>query len=146
MFWVLVLGFFYFFFLFLFLPFLFCFFSSLFLLLPILSPSSPSFSSFYSYYSQFWTFHSVPDFLDVCVMDFLDILFCLTNTQINSIVCSTPEICSYMSCILLLRLYLQFLLSLLGFLSPGFPQCFLYCSYFHFQVLDSFIDIIPLPV
>lgn len=78
-----------------------------------------------------------------CVINFLDILFCLIGTLISSTVSSTHEICSSTSCILFLTLCLQFLLFLLGFLSLGLPQfMFHYCYHFCFQVLDSFIHIL----
>ena len=67
------------------------------------------------------------------VMNFLTLMFSLTEVSVSSDVSSTPEILSSSSCILL------FLFASLE--DPEFPQfvSFFNCFYFCFQVLHSFI-------
>lgn len=62
------------------------------------------FSFLYFYFSQIWSFHSVPDFLDILWQNFLDLTFSLTRVSSSSIVPSISEILSSISSVLLARL------------------------------------------
>jgi hypothetical protein len=55
-------------------------------------------------YSKVWSFHSIPNFLDVLCEKLYWFIFSLTNVLLFSMVYSSLEILSSMSCILLMML------------------------------------------
>jgi hypothetical protein len=64
-------------------------------------PCSWKFSPSIPIILRFSLFHSVPDFLDVCIKNILDLPFSLTAVSISSIISSTPKFLSPVSYILL---------------------------------------------
>jgi hypothetical protein len=75
-----------------------------------------------------------------CVRNFLTLTFSLTDVSVSSTVSSILEMLSSISCTLLRMLTSLFLFSSHRFSISSFPcLCCLYCFYFHFQDLHSFI-------
>ena len=71
---------------------------------------------------------------------FLDLTFSLVDVLVSFIISSIPE--NHPSIVFILLSVLLLLFSFLGFLSPRFPLCFLYCFLDHLQVLNCFIHFI----
>jgi len=119
-------------------------FSSMILLKIILGPLSwnPSLSSIFIILRFVWSFHSVPDFLDVLCQVIIRFNISLTDVSISSIVSSMPEI---LSCILMVQLasVVPVLISTF-FISRISSACFLYCFYFNFHVLNNLIHFLSL--